>query len=294
MAYNEATLFMVRRISIFSMTFAVLFAFFSCNKEGVYNPKKKIAKIEYTESNGRVHFETWKWNKKQLESITEDKFVINFEYDKKSRIEKATFLGGSVSYIYTGNELTKMDSYDNDFLSATYEFEHTKSQITKITVTIHSQVKASSQMQAALSLVLPQTTCNNVEQFLQKTAEEKQQKAGEPFVYAIELTWDGKNVVKEVYPDKTIDYTYDENNNPFYDSFKDVVNSNLSGLSQNNVVVSKTYQKNEYVITNTYTYSYDKKKYPMEVKCKSVEAYKGIEDGSATILNTSKKYEYVE
>ena len=72
---------------------AVSVAFIACNKEGAFNPKKKISKVTYKNEKGDVtSTEKWNWGKKTLESIDYgNDYIIKFKYDNKDRVTKATY-----------------------------------------------------------------------------------------------------------------------------------------------------------------------------------------------------------
>ena len=60
----------------------VAFIFAGCQKDGVYNPSKKISKIYYTSTSGNKSLqEIWTWNGKLL-----DKFCLESRYATPSRI----------------------------------------------------------------------------------------------------------------------------------------------------------------------------------------------------------------
>ena len=67
----------MKKIVLFIMVMAMIFAFNSCEKEnlGVFNPKKKISKV-YSESDGHYLREQWYWSGDQLQQV---------EYFKKKR-----------------------------------------------------------------------------------------------------------------------------------------------------------------------------------------------------------------
>ena len=89
----------------------VAFVFTGCQKDGVYNPSKKISKIYYTSTSGNKSLDQiWTWNEKLLDKI-------DFYYDGT--------VSHSYNFTYDGNRLTRMNDYKlNEYVEYKYDGNH--------------------------------------------------------------------------------------------------------------------------------------------------------------------------
>ena len=251
--------------------------FVSCQKDGVYNPSKKISKIITTyqyDDYSYSYSEVWKWGKKTLDQISdydsegELDGITYFTYDKNrlSRVQS-----GSSSYLeyhYDGSKLATADHYSGGSLYRTYTFTHTNGNITKIEDQRYSNWKSDVDKYDALELVLGKDLAQIVNKSVQKHDAKNGSKGTSKYVY--DLTWKNGNVIKveiseETDPTwkETLDAEYDTYNNPlcgyFWNGASGAVNH-----SKNNIV-KVTYTETELneidIDTYTYQYTYDGK-YP--------------------------------
>ncbi len=274
-----------------------LISFTSCEKAGVYNPKKKISKIFSESSGGGKQLEQiWSWDGNLLSKIDYGGYSFHFSYEGK-QVSKIISSDGetTIKFNYDGSKFNSIEEtyeYEDDYWGAiyryssraVYQFTYNGKKVEKITVTntVTDTIlfngddynkgevsKAKGKNRAnPLQLFLPEQTCKNMADFEKKYRRDSKSTSVE--TYTITFTWNGNNIEKEVY-EITEDgeyfavtnvYTHDNESNPFGGLFTDVESSFMT-FSKNNItklVSSNT--ENDY---EEYYYSYKyESKFPVE------------------------------
>lgn len=252
----------------------VAMLFSACQKEGIYNPSKKISKIYFTDKNGNKSLsQVWGWNKNNtLEKI--DNYssngtlssTLNFTYEKKRLTRMNNYATNAyIEYKYDGKNLKEANLYSSGSLMDTYSFTYENGKITKIIDTyVHSKSAGNDVEMNPLQFILPDEIYNVTEEN-RKQFQPDGSKATTVFTY--ELTWDGNNISKLVRTVSgssatlSLDIQYDKNNNPLKGAFlsfyfeDNVLDGNLC---KNNVtrLESKSVAEGGNVTTNVYTYEY--------------------------------------
>lgn len=213
----------MKKTFLFSMTIALLFVFTSCEKDGVYNPKKKISKIymQYEDAEKEL-FQTWTWNGNLLSQIVDTYGVKQvFEYDGK-RIDKIRYTENRTDYnrtattdfIYDGKKIfqikdestTSGDGYSRTFQS-TGEVSYDGKKISKIAYTCETTDYSeksckfmANQVAGTISYLMgmPQERPNMESQlvsFLKKKTK-NQTKSTNYYNYEVRFKYDGNNLVE--------------------------------------------------------------------------------------------------
>ncbi|MDR1346448.1 MAG: hypothetical protein LBK03_07075 [Bacteroidales bacterium] len=260
---------------------AIACSFSACEKEGVYHPKKKISKIYLQGDGAKQLYEKWTWEGKNLIKISDatDQYYRKFTYEK-DRIKKILWNDASyISFSYDGKFIKRVDYYDEDgALEETYNFTHTKSKITSVTVEYNDGKKSSRpDLASTLRLFLPLPE-QAVEQ-MTKRQERPASSAKGGFATTYEYVWDGDNIKtvtlsqvgNEYYYSEEYTFQYDKNRNPFYYCFDPEEAGPTFATSKNNVILteavySASYEGNSYSGTGTVEFDivYDGK-WPVEV-----------------------------
>lgn len=241
------------------------FMFASCNKDGVYTPKKKVSKV-YNQSSGGDKYlsETWTWDKNLLSKIEygSGSYVQRFEYDGKQLIKITDTYGDYWTFTYDGSKIIKSEYTEEKALSASIEYTHDGKKIISMITTYYNDSKKARQAVKYMTHVL----FPEVETLI----------ADEPAVKGVSSTvtttfeWDGNNIAKlthsSIYNSTvyTSTFTYSE-----YDSSLNPWLGYIDGeglnLSKNNPLKG-TYQSTTGTVSEfSYTYTLDGK-YPTEVK----------------------------
>ena len=305
-------------------------AFVSCQKDGVYKPKQRIAKItrswertdNYFDITGTEHndgtkaepwvCEEWAWGDKTVESrtfttrhatiggISYDPEKTTYSYDDKNRITGAQYGDHKIEYTYNDDKkFSKITVNDGANLESTVEINYDGKVVNSLKVTRFYPAKKCA---AALAMVLPRqivdVVCNDNE-------EEIVAKDARTVVTDITLEWDGKNIVKmDAKSDDattvTTTYEYDGKLNP-YAGFYCGTGVSAEMYSKNNVIkatrTSKIAQGNATLTTETVEtveYEYDGKN-PSTVKTTTVDKYDNLLGGKHTITTvTTDVYEYTK
>lgn len=244
----------MRKSKLFIAAMAIICLFAACSeKEGVYNPKKKITNIyrasesiyswnsdEGVVNDTNIHpktlTETWTWDGNKLMKITywENQIdpigkadvsdVYNFSYDGK-QLSKVESDDVRMLFTYDGKKLKQaeiIDIEDNKTVG-TFEFVHDGKKITKINVTSETgDIEPFKHMVSILMRDIMPTleNANDMVAAIRKAMPAGGAKA--TTTIPIELTWNGDNVSKmnvNMYGATiSVDYTFDNKNNPYQNS----------------------------------------------------------------------------
>lgn len=223
---------MKKRLELLAAGLAMAALFAACTeKEGVYNPEKKIAKVyssssyvhsyydEYadtwqydTTSMPKQLAEEWKWDGKKLEQITfydaqvepakPNGEVVKFVYDGK-RVVRIEGEDEYVVFAYDGRELQQVQLFEEGESSPweTYTFKHEGGRIMQLVITSHDmplldkRVTACRRMeQVLLGQVLTLPHAEKAVRALRSRAAKDGAKAEESIT--MNLTWTGDNVTQ--------------------------------------------------------------------------------------------------
>lgn len=305
----------MKRILLISAIALLAVAFVSCKKDGVYNPKHKIAKV-YNEwvrttvttdasgSSTRIDSlkpyvaQEWTWGDKTLESIVsknDDGRVtetLKYTYDDKNRIigctgdndEKAEYIYNDDKKLQTikitegPNETTTID--------IAYDGKVPTSITTVWTYTIGKKVSDFTKS------ILPEYICSAMEA---NQIRSKSTTFSSTYTSAIE--WDGKNISQVVTTGEdnykhTVTYEYDSKSNPFIGMYAEM--DYEIAYSKNNIVKrTESYVDGNKTITeeNAFEFEYDGK---MPVKCITTKVYEnevlGTTYKTTTVYTTTYEY----
>ena len=255
----------MKKITI--LVFACVALLFSaCQKEGVFNPKKKISKI-YTSSSytvdgntttsNRTLTEEWTWNKNNTLAKTDHHFGLyesteTYTYDKKRvvRIDGTTTdinFGHSYTYRiefkYNGKELSEAAYYDGDELQTKLVFTHQNGKISKIEL-VEIGMEDWEKHINSLHTLLPEHLYSGLEKMYKKRMSKSNTKDVSSIIW--ELTWDKDNISKSILTARWVEgdekdiaeYKYDNFNNPFYGYLSPEMgeHSGADYFSKNNII----------------------------------------------------------
>ncbi len=260
----------IRSIFIALVACMVAFAFTSCQKDGVYKPKKKISKI-YTSKDGgdRILQETWHWDGKVLTSIDFEDYTVTFNYDKKQLQSLSVDNEEFMIFNYDGKVLKSIKWMDGSDEIASYTFKHDGKFISGVDAVIdNNYMKSSRLLEVAFRTIDPTIAETEVAQFKACQAEAKGL-----YRYSDVYEYDHNNVITLKRHDNNNNdytYTYTYNNrylNPFYHLLLDLGDDVVGyGLSKN--AVASYHYEDTYisarVIDMEITYPKLDGKYPVE------------------------------
>ena len=266
----------MRKRTTFLLFLGMLLAFSmtSCEKDGVYIPKKKIQRVFFSTNNTDKYLaEEWYWNKNLLGTINhiDDSRIEYFSYEGKRLSRVDNYINSEhTTYEYDGKYLKSSSYYYKDNLEATAQYTYSGKKLSSESITLYS-AKASGKKQAK---VLTQFFPKEVNEIINRHS--KSLFAPNPgkgvLTYKVQYTWDGDNISTIMLSGDgetmTISLQYDDKINPkkgFYElySYENVDNIDGGGsmFSKNNVTKAIfTYEGENDVYT--FTYQYDKDNYP--------------------------------
>ena len=256
----------------------------SCNKEGQFNPKKKISKISYSEMEKDEFWDgiswiteeeelipayvgqVWNWNGKKLESIDyydEDGMFVatdNFSYNGKC-LSTISWSTGRYDFIYEKGKLSSIEYYYGDTKSAVYDITHDGKKISKITYTVINSVRGAEihpLPSCILGLNLPTPKSKH-------SVALADPKGSTTYEFAFE--WNGNNVSNMVYTtplySARYSYTYDNKLNPFYGLWNEEavegefdIETGFSILMSKNNIAHCTVRDEDESFDLDYTYTY--------------------------------------
>ncbi|MDR1758734.1 MAG: hypothetical protein LBR51_07270 [Bacteroidales bacterium] len=312
----------MRKLSLVLLAVGVAAMFGSCQKEGVYKPKKMISKIyeastlDQNKPGEKLLSETWTWTDKQLTQIAygeSQDLVAKITYDDKKRISKVTTSDGeTIVFTYDDKEklLTTIVA-TNSNVKQTYTIEHKDKEklIKKITIkqeVLSATTAANAAKNSVLSTHLVQSFFPNIDLQILETAKSAYLIGNSTLTK--EFYWDGENNINTEVQEEllenstdpkkcTITYQYDKDvkgKNPFYHSLYFAEELGTFTLTKNNVTKAEKIESGvdgtKTTITNTYTYDDDE--FPVSVKSVQIFHTPYQNQDIATYIDTY--YEYLE
>lgn len=235
----------MKRLSILVLAIATIaFVASSCQKEGQFNPSKKIKSAVIEKLNVDDNMEisrkiTYKWDNNLLidEVIDDGRNVISsrFTYDSKKRISEInTSDKYRLVYNYNGNKITTIEQFHDGTLDRTYVFNHDGfGYITSIDVTVsrHKGTEVYDNCSINPLFFLPTEIANDIQTTMLKY------KANDLF-YA--FVYDKNNNVEQMQINHIIyKYKYDNKKNPFY-GFYDVLSIDFDWIFAKHNVIERT------------------------------------------------------
>lgn len=261
-------------------------AFTACEKEGVYQSKKKISRViskeEVIYSEGTfppgeyVESENWIWEDNQLKYIQNSDYLLEFFYDGK-RLSKVKMDEDLVFFYYKNTDLDYIEIMSYGSLYKISVEERKNGKITKLEFVEEDDFKNGGVKDEIafnrIASLLKVFISDHIVDVLTKEQTKKSALAVDQkgtILTEITLEYEGDNVsqFKIYYPDDyyepyTVNYvfTYDDKKNPYYHAFQLLPTSSgiVFGLlfSKNNVLSCYDTSEPENVINYKYTYEDD-------------------------------------
>ncbi|MCQ2270672.1 MAG: hypothetical protein MJZ52_05540 [Bacteroidales bacterium] len=207
----------------------VAFVFTGCQKDGVYNPSKKISKIYYTSTSGNKSLDQiWTWNGKLLDRIdfyydgtVEETYRFNYDKNRLTRMDRYAYGNvHSIEYKYDGSHLSEANVFYSGSLNYTYKFSYKSGKLESMTCTSTSKgVKEETKIHPLYFVFGPE-----ISQCIEKSekALAKKYNGKSIDVETYKFTWKNGEVSQCVisyqgdgYSEITYKYTYDKKKNPF-------------------------------------------------------------------------------
>lgn len=262
----------MKQITKLMLAIAVMaFIFTSCQKEGAYNPSKKLVRIVDNATQdgisvaGECGISEFIWDGKLLTQIQYKSSLANTEadntdysYDSKNRISQIKYSDGRMlKYSYDGKNLDKIEQYAGGELRRIYRIEHKYSYLDAIRVEYLDETYEDKSMNP-FAYILPDEIASEINTSVSKGGAIDPQEIWY-------FTNDGNNIEHMTHITKGIfidyDYQYDKKKNPLYGWMDALGGSWQTTLSKNNMVSYVRTVSNGTEITRrdtlNYTYTYE-------------------------------------
>lgn len=253
----------MKRLSILVLAIVTIaFVASSCQKEGQFNPSKKItsAVVEKLNNDGNMGISqkiNYKWEKNLLvEEVVDNGSVVtsHFTYDSKKRISEINTSDNiRLVYSYNGNKIATIEESINGKLNKTYVFKHDDfGYISSIDVTVpeykSTEVYANSSVNPLF--FMPTEIATDIQTTMLKY---KMTDMFYAFVY------DNNNNIEQMQINGIIfKYKYDNKRNPLY-GFYDILSMDFDWIFAKHNVIERivTYQSDpDFKQTVKYEYTY--------------------------------------
>ena len=265
----------MQKTILFSALTLLLLA--SCQKEGVYNPGKKISQVQqvYASEDNSSSYSTselWEWNGKQLNSVSQYQESslqqsFSYTYDSDRKLVKALLHSTAqntsdieYTFSYSDEQLTAIEATANGAVTHKYAITHQDKHISKIVITYNTIPDDE-----LLSMLLPREAADMMRRDMHRSAKGSATRT-------IEFTWKSNNISQIDIADNSgtmhYEFAYDKKRNPYYNSTADgtVSLNTLTPPSRNNVLSMHATGYRDDTKTNEYSmhYSYQYNgKYPI-------------------------------
>lgn len=277
-------MFIMKRLCVLFVGLMLASAFYTCQHDslGVYEPKMKIDKI-YDEADGRYLKEQWIWDGELLSRIDYFRRSGNLDYSQhyfydKNRLSRIEMDDQHSEFLYDGDVLTTINTYDGDRKVETYSLSYDKKKLSHISIENDLQAKRCA-LWSPISFFLPVQTESSVASPFSSDSKREQYDFSSA---EVDFVWDGDNVkymkMSLQRPDSVqklvYSYVYDESLNPMNRFFVMNVDHTMLNDKPSYLFCSKNnpasiYRTEEYGVhsqSKSFYYSYDSyKKYPTKV-----------------------------
>ena len=263
---------------------ALLLAGTACERDGVYNPKKKISEI-YDEYSGSTVYQnypdwndtysspkslssSWTWDKNLLTKITYDvDDYAEFKYNGK-RLSTVIMwdYGITLTYAYAGSKIDKIDVVMGwDGISGTYAYTYKGNKVSRIDITLN-YTDDWGEYDKIHQLALPAVVCDMLAQTDKKMKQKGTKIATVTNTITVDFEWSGNNASKikiirkyegQTFFTATSTCTYDNKSNPYYNA------PIFGGFEISTDVFSKN-NLTKVVSTSKYTWEDEPDEEPME------------------------------
>ncbi|MDR2511271.1 MAG: hypothetical protein LBC89_02185 [Bacteroidales bacterium] len=252
----------MKKVILLAIIAAMLMAFTSCQKDGVYNPSKKISKIYYQSGSSTKYLvERWTWDGKKLQKITDanGNLSSSFTYNG-NRLSKVTGSDGETySFTYSGNDIKSIETKQEGKILSTINFTCKSGKVTKCEVHFYMNNRSNSTNFTTFNRLFPEISEDFQNLRNRSTAD----------VYVVyNFSYDGGNLSKytriwsqgaETHESERM-YKHDKKTNPYYN----FIDGNFMFISQSkNNLVKEELLEDGHIYTWEYSYVYDGN-YPTE------------------------------
>ncbi|MDR0207145.1 MAG: hypothetical protein LBI45_07830 [Bacteroidales bacterium] len=270
---------------LFLICFALCILAMGCEKEGVYNPDKKIKRVFIQVENGEKYLsQEWTWEKNLLKKIQynspyHSSWEEYYSYEKNKLVKVEKSIGYYWEITYKGDTYDKVEYFDKQgmiLISAKFTYEKKKVSRVDFSMFYYEEYLIYKMSDGGfMSNIFSKDLLIDIE----KNASKSKSKP-DAFTCKITFTYDKDNIKERVIEYSEEDYTmktshkfekYDNKYNPLYRFYSQFVGTDFVFSKNNPLIINIEFSETEdnysdferYTITYDYTYN---DKFPTVVK----------------------------
>ena len=251
------------------LSVALCLLFVGCEKEGIYNPSKKIRRIyEQPQSSMKQLSQEWTWDKNLLTKVdyyygNQLSYTENYKYDDKKRIIKVEDYkyGDYYTVTYNDNVYSKVEYFWDNKLVESYSFSYENKKVSRIVCIFFNDYK-SGKSNGFISQIIPMNIIEKIKGNMQKAGASTS-------TVTLNIKYDGNNVseietMEDGFVERTSFENYDSKTNPFYSSFPLAGASVFSKNNPGKTISRLVYEDESYMLATDLDYTYDGN-FPIEI-----------------------------
>ncbi len=276
-------------ISLLAMSL-VLICCMSCQKEGIYKPKKKLKQLSMERmvyyygvqiGNSESYTEHWTWENKLLKSITKDSSgvvkTMTFTYKGKT-IHTIESDDNTITYSYKNGYIDKIELSGNSaYMKIIVETRDKGDMVTLRYEISGSALNNKNDFERSFSnlfdmhrFFMPEHLVTTMQKSVMAQKASILESKNDISIVVVTLQYNSDNIGKQTIQYKSTGveeiytYTYDSHKNPFYQSFMELLEVGGSGLfcSENNILSSHEASNSDLI--TIYRYEYDEDNWPLK------------------------------
>lgn len=284
----------------------IAMVFAGCQKDGVYNPSKKISKIFYTTTSGTKSLEEiWNWN----DDNTLDRIdfyssgtitkTYNFSYENKRLVRMNDYKNNRyIEYKYDGSHLNEANLFSSGSLIYIYKFTYKSEKLESMTCTSTGKGSMEAMEINPLDFIFGREIGQSLEKSSKEFAAKFDGKGST--VETFKFTWKNGEVSQMdiafqgsgYYEEGSYKISYDNKKNPYTGALINfhVEDNYMEGsLSKHNILkLEYTFREDGEVGSGTIIYDYSyKDNYPVSKRETEME-------GGSTYTGGLTEFEYVK
>jgi len=190
---------------LFLLCMALCLLFLGCEKEGVYNPSKKIKRISYQENNGPKYPDSeWSWEKNLLKKIQyfngfTYSYDARYSYEKNQLVKVEESNGWFWKVSYNSNLYDKVEYFDTKgTIQITVKFTYDKTKVSRMDITFYDYDDIYKNFTSLQGGFMSNLLSKELIQSFERIVLKSKNKAAIPTTYKVTYTYNKDNIKEQV------------------------------------------------------------------------------------------------